>query len=183
MAINHSQELPQEQGWSANMEVPTFRQGNSLNNLIREAGFEPQDVKVDAFLLYSNDDVRMRMISGGALGSDQEPTSTEGSTRKTRLSFELHPTKFIEDFFLADDDDDSLYGNSDDINALASYLYGGDLQSNVIRVPRAADTNVRVPRTDDDISLEDAVKALNDDAHMNALGDDLERRSKVPRAA
>ena len=94
-----------------------------------------------------------------------------------------HPSVFIEDLLPYDADDDDLYGNSDDISALASYLYGGDLQSNVIRVPRAADTNVRVPRADDDISQEDAVKALNDDAHMNALGDNLERRSKVPRAA
>ena len=98
--MNNSQELPQDQDWPANVPVPTFRDGNcSLNSFLREAGFEsePQGDKVDAFLLYSNDEVRMRTISGGVLGADQESTSAEGDNRKTRLSFELHPSAFIED--------------------------------------------------------------------------------------
>ena len=100
--MNHSQELPQEQGWPAHVPVPTFRDGNcSLNSFLQEAGFEPQGDKVDAFLLYSNDEVRMRTISGGVLGADQESTSAEGDNRKTRLSFELHPSAFIEDLLLA----------------------------------------------------------------------------------
>jgi hypothetical protein len=93
--MNHSQELPQEQDWPANVPVPTFRH-SSLDSFLQEAGFEPQGDKVDAFLLYSNDEVRMRTISGGVLGADQESTLTE-SNRKTRLSFELHPSAFIED--------------------------------------------------------------------------------------
>ena len=97
----------------------------------------------------------MRTISGGILGADQESTSTEDHTiRKTRISFELHPSAFIDDFLLADAyADDSLHGHADGIseeddvkalnedphmNALASYLFGEeDLNSN-IRVPRAA---------------------------------------------
>ena len=101
--MNNSQELPQEQFWSANVPVPTFRDGNtSLNSFLWEAGFESekQGDKVDAFLLYSNDEVRMRTISGGVLGADQESMSAEGN-RKTRLSFELHPAAFIEDLLLA----------------------------------------------------------------------------------
>ena len=101
--MNNSQELPQEQGWPANVPVPTFRDGNcSLNSFLQEAGFEsePQGDKVDAFLLYSNDEVRLRTISGGVLGADQESTSTEGN-RKTRISFELHPSAFIEDLLLS----------------------------------------------------------------------------------
>ena len=100
--MNHSQELPQEQGWPAHVPVPTFRNGSSLNSFLQEAGFESeqQGDKVDAFLLYSNDEVRMRAISGGVLGADQESTSAE-SNRKTRLSFELHPSVFIEDLLLA----------------------------------------------------------------------------------
>ena len=150
--MNHSQELPQEQVWPANVPVPTFRHG-SLDSFLREAGFEPQGDKVDAFLLYSNDDVRMRTISGGVLGADQESTSTE-SNRKTRISFEIHPSVFIEDILLADDVDDSLnHGDTDDnsseeavvkasdadshMNALVSYLFGEEFKSN-IRVPRAA---------------------------------------------
>eukprot|EP00986_Skeletonema_menzelii_P003026 scaffold891_cov130-Skeletonema_menzelii.AAC.4 len=41
----------------------------------------------------------MRTISSGVLGADQESTSTEGGTRKTRISFELHPSVFYEDLF------------------------------------------------------------------------------------
>ena len=94
--MNNSQELPQDQDWPANVPVPTFRH-SSLNSFLQEAGFEPQGDKVDAFLLYSNDEVRLRTISGGVLGADQESTSAEGDNRKTRLSFELHPSAFIED--------------------------------------------------------------------------------------
>ena len=153
--MNHSQEPPQERDWPANVPVPTFRRGSSLSSSLQEAGFEQQCDTVDAFLLYSNDEVRMRTISSGVLGAGQESTSTEGGTRKTRISFELHPSVFIEDFLLADADDnadDSLYGEPDDIseedvvealsngshmNALVSYLLGEDLNSN-IRVPEAA---------------------------------------------
>eukprot|EP00986_Skeletonema_menzelii_P003024 scaffold891_cov130-Skeletonema_menzelii.AAC.2 len=74
---------------------------------------------------------------------------------REQISFELHPSVFIEDFLFADADDnadDSLYGEPDDIseedvvealsdgshmNALVSYLLGEDLNSN-IRVPEAA---------------------------------------------
>ena len=150
--MNHSQELPQEQGWPANVPVPTFRH-SSLDSFLQEAGFEGQGDKVDAFLLYSNDEVRLRTISGGVLGADQESTSAE-SNRKTRLSFELHPSVFIEDLLLADDVDDSLnHGDTTDssreeavvkasdadsyMNALVSYLFGEEFKSN-IRVPRAA---------------------------------------------
>ena len=151
--MNNSQELPQEQGWPANVPVPTFRH-SSLDSFLQEAGFESeqQGDKVDAFLLYSNDEIRMRTISGGVLGADQESTSAE-SNRKTRISFELHPSVFIEDLLLADDVDDSLnHGDTDSsreeavvkasdadshMNALVSYLFGEEFKSN-IRVPRAA---------------------------------------------
>eukprot|EP00984_Skeletonema_dohrnii_P022741 scaffold11846_cov72-Skeletonema_dohrnii-CCMP3373.AAC.2 len=159
------QEPPQEQEFPTNVLVPTFRHGNRLLQL-QEAGIDESEQadKVDAFLLYSNDEVRMRTLSGGLVGADQDSTSTEtegeDSTRKrkrkTRISFELHPSVFIEDSLLAGNDDDSFVSDFDDINdneeeavkvkamtedpqmnALVFLLFGGELHAN-IRAPRAA---------------------------------------------
>jgi len=161
--MNQFQEPPQEQDFPTNVPVPTFRHGNRL---LEAAGIDESEHadKVDAFLLYSNDEVRMRTLSSGlvGVGADQESTSTEtegeGGTRKrkTRISFELHPSVFIEDLLLAGDDDDSFVSDFDDINdneeeavkvkamtedpqmnALVFLLFGGDLHAN-IRAPRAA---------------------------------------------
>ena len=161
--MNQFQEPPQEQDFPTNVPVPTFRHGNRL---LQEAGIDESEQadKVDAFLLYSNDDVRMRTLGGGQVGANQQSMSTEtegeDSTRKrkTRISFELHPSVFIEDLLLAGDDDDSFVSDFDDINdnedeeeavkvkamtedpqmnALVFLLFGGDLHAN-IRAPRAA---------------------------------------------
>ena len=160
-AMNQFQEPPQEQDFPTNVPVPTFRHGNRL---LEAAGIDESEHadKVDAFLLYSNDDVRMRTLSGGQVGANQQSMSTEtegeDSTRKrkTRISFELHPSVFIENLLLAGDDDDSFVSDFDDINdneeeavkvkamtedpqmnALVFLLFGGDLHAN-IRAPRAA---------------------------------------------
>ena len=150
--MNQFQEPPQEQDFPTNVPVPTFRHGNRL---LEEAGIGESEHadKVDAFLLYSNDDVRMRTLSGGQVGADQEGGTRK---RKTRISFELHPSVFIENLLLAGDDDDSFVSDFDDINdneeeavkvkamtedpqmnALVFLLFGGDLHAN-IRAPRAA---------------------------------------------
>jgi hypothetical protein len=152
------QEPPQEQDFPTNVPVPTFRHGNRL---LEAAGIDESEQadKFDAFLLYSNDEVRMRTLSGGMVRADQESTSTEtegdGGTRKrkTRISFELHPSVFIEDLLLAGDDDDSFVSDFDDIhedavkamaedpqaqvNALVFLLFGGNLHANH-RAPKAA---------------------------------------------
>ena len=161
--MNQFQEPPQEQDFPTNVPVPTFRHGNRL---LEAAGIDEseQPDKFDAFLLYSNDEVRMRTLSGGMVRADQESTSTEtegdGGTRKrkTRISFELHPSVFIEDLILAGDDDDSFVSDFDDINdneddavkveakamtegpqmnALVFLLFEGNLHANH-RAPRAA---------------------------------------------
>ena len=159
--MNQFQEPPQEQDFPTNVPVPTFRHGNRLLEAAGIGESEHAD-KVDAFLLYSNDEVRMRTLSGGMVRANQESTSTEtegeDSTRKrkTRISFELHPSVFIENLLLAGDDDDSFVSDFDDINdneeeavkvkamtedlqmnALVFLLFGGDLHAN-IRAPRAA---------------------------------------------
>ena len=164
--MNQFQEPPQEQDFPTNVPVPTFRHGNRLLEAAGIGESEHAD-KVDAFLLYSNDDVRMRTLSSGlvGVGADQESTSTEtegeGGTRKrkTRISFELHPSVFIENLLLASDDSfvsdfDDINDNEDDaveveakamteepqmnaLASLASLLLGGNLHVNN-RAPRAA---------------------------------------------
>ena len=151
------QEPPQEQDFPTNVPVPTFRHGNRL---LEAAGIDESEQadKFDAFLLYSNDEVRMRTLSGGMVGADQESTSTqtegEGSTRKrkTRLSFELHPSVFTENLLLGDDSslslsdfddihEDAVKAMAEDpqaqVNALVFLLFGGNLHANH-RAPKAA---------------------------------------------
>eukprot|EP00984_Skeletonema_dohrnii_P028192 scaffold18090_cov82-Skeletonema_dohrnii-CCMP3373.AAC.2 len=154
-AMNQFQELLQEQDFPQNVPVPTFRHGNRLLEAAGIGESEQAD-KVDAFLLYSNDEVRMRTLSGGMVGADQESTSTEtegeGGTRKrkTRISFELHPSVFIENLLLGDDsslsdfddiDEDAVKAITEDpqaqLNALISLLFGGNLHAN-LRAPKAA---------------------------------------------
>jgi len=86
----------------------------------------------------------MRTISGGILGAPHESTSTE-EIRKTRISFELHPSVFFEDFF-ADDflanrvNEEAVIKNLNEnpqMSALVSLLFGEEFHAN-IRMPRAA---------------------------------------------
>ena len=69
-------------------------------------------------MIYSDDEVRMRTLSGGARGSDHPSTATDGVTRKTRLSFELHPSAFLEDFL-----PDDFFGNGNNEGDLEDYIH------------------------------------------------------------
>ena len=153
--MNQFQEPPQEQDFPTNVPVPTFRHGNRL---LEAAGIDESEQadKVDAFLLYSNDDVRMRTLGGGQVGANQQSMSTEtegeDSTRKrkTRISFELHPSVFIENLLLAGDD--FFVSDFDDIN----------------------------DNEDDAVKVE--AKAMTEDPQMNALAS-LQVNIRAPRAA
>jgi hypothetical protein len=105
----------------------------------------------DAFLYYSDDEVRMRTLSGGILGSARESTGANGALairRKTRLSFELHPSVFFDDLFADDDVAENinpgdlinyLKGKNPQLAALVATFHGVDLDANAnIRTPRAA---------------------------------------------
>jgi hypothetical protein len=91
----------------------------------REPGHDPEPIlKVqDPFLYYSNDEVRMRELRFQAPPSspDDDDSSDAGSSsfahrsqeqqttscvRKTRISFELHPSLLLEDLIA----DDELFG-------------------------------------------------------------------------
>jgi hypothetical protein len=141
------QDLPQDQH-DLVISVPTFHDRRLLEYI--DIGENEQAANpADAFLYYSNDEVRMRALSDGRRGAAHDSTTPEG-IRKTRLSFELHPCVFF------DDDDDLLNddsgrdgineGNNEDVvknanprfAALFSLLFEGrDLEANV-RTPRAA---------------------------------------------
>ena len=67
------------------------------------------DKSQDPFLYYSNDEKRMNMLK---LKDDDSETETrsvlqESSQRKTRISFELHPSLILGDVL------DDLYGTDD----------------------------------------------------------------------
>ena len=129
-------------------EVPTFRDHRLLQDN-RAVGDPP--THYDAFLHYSDDEVRMRTLSGGILGSARDVLTLTGANggeaiRKTRLSFELHPSVFLDDLFSDDDVAENintgdliknLKGNNPQLAALVATFHGVDLDAN-IRTPRAA---------------------------------------------
>lgn len=110
--MNQFQDLRQDQDFT--MNVPTLFRDKSL---LVYAGLV-KDEQEDAFMIYSDDEVRMRALSGGARGSDHQSTTTDGVTRKTRLSFELHPAVFYEDFL-----PDDFFGNGDNEGDLEEYIH------------------------------------------------------------
>lgn len=141
--MNQFQDSPREQDFTVVMSVPTFRNENSL---LQAAGIDEREQvdKVDAFLFYSDDEVRIRTLSGGIVGAEQRqrstpaPTPTQVSTRKTRISFELHPCVFMEDLLLSNES----FSDNEEVAAKAMNedprLYSiSELYAN-IRAPRAA---------------------------------------------
>ena len=83
----------------------------------------------DAFLRYSNDEVRMQtlMISTTTQRDTYQPAEAQVVERKTRISFELHPSLIIEDMLheLGDDDDDD-YDSGNDISS--KYMFSSFMQ-------------------------------------------------------
>ncbi len=144
--MNQFQERPQD----LMKKVPTFRE----RSLLEEAGIS-KNKQEDAFLFYSNDEIRMRALSGGMRGAAHQSTVTDGVARKTRISFELHPSVFFEDFSFEEffTDETSVNGVDEDVTeaedatvataespkmeGVASILFGRDVEAN-IRTSRAA---------------------------------------------
>ena len=201
--MSQFQESPPKQDITMNAPVPSFRH---VNSLLRESdiGKSEQAANVDAFLLYSDDEVRMRAISGGSVGVGKESTSTEvqGSTRKTRLSFELHPSLFCEGFEEINEEDEvkamkhfTLCGTNEEdavkVKAmkkdphrkeLVSIILGEDLQSNNIKT---APTILGEDLQSNNIKA--APTVLGEDLRSNikaptALGEDLHSNIKAPTA-
>ena len=95
--------------------------------VVREPGSQPEPtLKVqDPFLYYSDDKNRMKELrlqdtssssssseddDSASSTADDEHTSSSTCVRKTRISFELHPSLLLEDFIMGDEllGDDSL---------------------------------------------------------------------------
>lgn len=104
--------------------VPTFRD----RPLYEYIDIGDSSTSIDAFRFYSNSEIRMRTLSGGLLGAAHEHEATE-ETRKTRLSFELHPSVLFEDLSANDDVPIAQEGNMNEnpqseLAALVSFLFG-----------------------------------------------------------
>jgi hypothetical protein len=95
--------------------------------VVREPGSQPEPtLKVqDPFLYYSDDKNRMKELrlqdtssssssseddDSASSTADDEHTPSSTCVRKTRISFELHPSLLLEDFIMGDEllGDDSL---------------------------------------------------------------------------
>ena len=91
---------------------------------------------VEAFIRYSNDETRMDTlklveVSGNDRNSEEETKHTNRliQQRKTRISFELHPSLLLEDYMneLGNDHDDSELGDFDfDLDLIGSLLDAAD---------------------------------------------------------
>jgi hypothetical protein len=134
------QDLPQDQH-DLVISVPTFHDRRLLEYI--DIGENEQAANpADAFLYYSNDEVRMRALSDGRRGAAHDSTTPEG-IRKTRLSFELHPSVFFDDL-LDDDssrhiDEDVVKNANPQVAALIVFLFGDLNARNAnVRTPRAA---------------------------------------------
>ena len=86
---------------------------NNNNNNDNNVGSETPSRARDAFLYFSNQERRMAYLMGEEInnrGQEHDPQE-EGETaeqRKTRISFELHPSLLIEDDLLIEMEDDGL---------------------------------------------------------------------------
>ena len=88
--------------------------GNCRQQSTQEDNASPSEeqlhptTKADPFLYYSNDRVRMRELRLED-EEEEEDSSDEQSTnsceRKTRLTFELHPSLLLDDDLIDDDDE------------------------------------------------------------------------------
>jgi hypothetical protein len=133
---------PEESGYTSSMStslltglsivVPTkfSSQDKSYNNLTSPTS-TTTEAKYDAFLHYSNDQVRMNKLmlkdttdSDGTTKNETEPqlqqqcTNQERKTRLTRISFEIHPSLLLEDLFDTDLYEDEDEEDCDDIDVL-----------------------------------------------------------------
>ena len=127
------------------ISIPTFDRRKSL---LEEAGISEKESPADAFLFYSNDEARMRRLCGGIVGAGESSTSTADVTRKTRISFELHPSVLFEDLLVSNyssvgdieskrEDFIKSVGEKPHLKFLAISLFGGDPHAK-ISSPRAA---------------------------------------------
>jgi hypothetical protein len=137
-AMRQIRQLSQDQH-DLGVSVPTFRDRRLLQYIEYGENEQATDA-ADAFLHYSDDEVRMRTLSGGIRGAAHQSTAPE-CIRKTRISFELHPSVFFDD--LLDDesflhiDEDVVKNANPQVAALISLFGEEELQAN-IRTPRAA---------------------------------------------
>ena len=103
------------------IRVPTFSPRTNSITKKSERG--------DAFLRYSNDEVRMQtLMMSTATRRDTQQTEAQVVDRKTRISFELHPSLIMEDMLreLGDDDEDS--GNDSSIQDMISSFMQTDME-------------------------------------------------------
>ena len=110
---------------SFTLEVPTMKQAQDTSNS------RPTD-KHDAFSHYSNDVTRMNtlLMKEAPKSQRQQRVLPQAQERKTRISFEVHPSLILEDL-LFDDldgngidevDDDFLLDSEDDSTDDIEYL-------------------------------------------------------------
>ena len=108
-------------GWITKViEVPT-KSGDEVVNSSRTQANPERDN--DAFSYYSNDQVRIRTLKlwGKSSNNNQEePHQEEVAERKTRISFELHPSLILEDLLdeLAEDGELFVDGDETDMDML-----------------------------------------------------------------
>lgn len=124
------------------IQVPTFRGESSVDDSGNDARStlsqylpctEAADKSDDRFLRYSNDEVRLRTLQLGDApdaNSDDDSARRKPIRRKSRISFELHPSAMLEDELM-----DQLWGGDDDsLGSIKDFL--GDEESDSAGIKR-----------------------------------------------
>lgn len=93
------------------LEVPTKQAQDTSNSSPTKA-----EAKHDAFSYYSNDVTRMNTLLMKEAPKTQRQQRVLTQERKTRISFEVHPSLILEDLLF--DNDGDCIAESDDIGSL-----------------------------------------------------------------
>ena len=102
--------INESDSFTLELEVPT-----TTMKLAQDTHISSPTTEHDAFLRYSNDETRMNtlMLKEAPKCQRQQHVTQE---RKTRISFEVHPSLILEDLLF--DDDGDCIAESDDIGSL-----------------------------------------------------------------
>lgn len=100
--------------FTLDLEVPTT---TMKLKLAQDTHNSSPTTEHNAFLRYSNDETRMNtlMLKEAPKCQRQQRVTQE---RKTRISFEVHPSLILEDLLFDDDGDCDCIAESDDIGSL-----------------------------------------------------------------
>ena len=106
-------------GWITKVIAVPTKSGDEVGNSSSSRTQANPERDNDAFSYYSNDQVRIRTLKLWGKNSNnnqEEPHQEEVVERKTRISFELHPSLILEDLLDELAEEGELFVDGDEID-------------------------------------------------------------------